>query len=62
MKKKKDKNSGREKKVSAFNILLLLLIALTIFGFFCFFHAAYEASMTDDEYSQSSEYSYYSGE
>lgn len=52
MKKKKDKNSGREKKVSVFNILLLLFIALVIFGFLCFFHAAYEAAMTNDEYLQ----------
>lgn len=56
MKKNKDKNNDREKKVSIFNILLLLLIALAIFGFICFFHGAYEAAMTSDEYSQAAEY------
>lgn len=55
MKNNKDKKDG-EKKVSAFNIVLLLLIALAIFGFICFFHAAYEAAMTSDEYEQATLY------
>lgn len=56
--KNKDKKRN-EKKVSAFNILLLLLIALAIFGFLCFFHAAYEAAMTSDEYSQAASFILY---